>query len=406
MPAGFFSTAELHRKAPVGVAPRCNKCKLFEQCQSPKMKVSGKGQKRILIIGEAPGKDEDRQGRQFVGLTGQYLSDALQMLGVDMRQDCWLANSLACRPKGNATPTLLQVGYCRPNIVNLVKELKPEKILLFGAAAVQSLIGWLWKEDVGAIGRWIGWKIPCQRLNAWVCPMWHPSFVMRSDDGWGKKANPVRRLIWLRHLKAALKLENRPWSVVPDWKRQVGVCMDIDKAAQMIPAYWKESTRPVAFDLETNRLKPDHPNARIVSCSLSDGYGTLAYPWHGEAIRATKEFLFSPVPKIGFSNKFEDRWCRKLFGRGVRNWFWDGMLAAHVLDCRKQICSLKFQSFVNLGQESYDDAVKPFLEGEGGNGVNRIKEVDLPTLLTYNGLDSLLEHKLAMFQARQLGVTI
>ncbi len=56
MPAGFFSTAELHKPKPPPAVAQCGKCKLFQQCLSPKMPISGKGEKKILIVGEAPGE--------------------------------------------------------------------------------------------------------------------------------------------------------------------------------------------------------------------------------------------------------------------------------------------------------------------------------------------------------------
>jgi hypothetical protein len=149
-------------------------------------------------------------------------------------------------------------------------------------------------------------------------------------------------------------------------------------------------------------LKPDSKGAEIVCCSFSDGRVSYSYPWHGDAIRATDELLTeSDVPKIGFSSKFEQRWTLKEFGKSVRNWVWDGMLAAHLLDNRPNICSLSFQEFALLGYESHKD-IKPFLESKGSNLPNRIREVPLEKLLCYSALDSLVEWKVAQVQMKQL----
>src|SRR5262245_43419820 len=86
-------------------APRCGLCGLLNKCQSPKMEVYGKGKNGILIVGEAPGANEDEQGIPFVGKAGRYLRGILHGLDVNMRNDCWLTNSLICRPPNNATPT-------------------------------------------------------------------------------------------------------------------------------------------------------------------------------------------------------------------------------------------------------------------------------------------------------------
>jgi hypothetical protein len=78
------------------------------------------------------------------------------------------------------------------------------------------------------------------------------------------------------------------------------------------------------------------------------------------------------------------------------------MQAAHVLDNRHGITSVKFQAFVRLGVSLWDKDVSPFLEVDGGNQPNRIREVDLRQLLVYNGMDALLEYKLAEIMMKEL----
>jgi hypothetical protein len=79
------------------------------------------------------------------------------------------------------------------------------------------------------------------------------------------------------------------------------------------------------------------------------------------------------------------------------------MLAAHALDNRPGITSLKFQVFAMLGMGSYDDHIKPFLKTKGKLRLNHIDEIDERDLLLYNGLDSLYEYKLAQLQMPLLG---
>ena len=82
------------------------------------------------------------------------------------------------------------------------------------------------------------------------------------------------------------------------------------------------------------------------------------------------------------------------------------MLAAHVLDNRKGITGLKFQAFVQLGQESYNDHVGGLLKGDKKSHINRIHEIDVHDLLLYNGMDSLLTYKLAIIQMKEMGVDL
>jgi hypothetical protein len=89
-------------------------------------------------------------------------------------------------------------------------------------------------------------------------------------------------------------------------------------------------------------------------------------------------------------------------GHGVKNWAWDGMQAAHVLDGRTGITSLKFQAFVQFGLPLWNKTVEPYLEADGGNQKNRIDKCDLHELLLYCGLDSLIEFRLAKKQMKEM----
>jgi uracil-DNA glycosylase family 4 len=363
------------------------------------MEPTGEGLERVLVVGEAPGAQEDLEGVQLVGKSGKRLRRELRALGWDLDRDCWKTNAAICRPPGNQIKST-HIESCRPNLNKAIEDLKPEVILLLGGSAVESLIGQDWQKDLGPLGRWVGWQIPSQRINAWICPTYHPSYLERKND-------PVLDLCFRKHLEAALALEGRPWKEVPDWESSVDCFYEPEKAATMIRCFIGDS--PVAFDYETDRIKPDHPDSWIRTCSLSDGKVTIAYPFDGEAMEATSEFLKSPTPKIGWNLKFEQRWSEKVLKHRVRDWFWDGMIASHVLDNRPGITSAKFQAFAKLGLSSYESAVLPFLKAvgnqQGKNTPNRIRECDLETLLVYNGLDSLVEYKLAELQGKEMGLT-
>lgn len=345
---------------------------------------------------------EDMQNRQFCGASGRLLEDSLRRYGVDMRRDAWLANSAACRPPRNELPEKT-IEYCRPNVINAVQELQPEVIVPLGTSAVKSLLGWLWKAEVGSISRWVGWRVPYIRLNSWICPVYHPSYVLRNEDPFDRHLN-VSRKIFERDLRRVSRLRGRPHESPPDYKKKLRIIHDSGQAATEIRRFLT-SRVPVAFDYENDRLSPYSDDAEIVSCALSDGETAVAYPWHGEAVTATREFLLSPVPKIATQLKHEAKWTRKDLGCGVRNWWLDTLLAAHVLDNRPMIASIKFQAFVLLGVDSWNDHIEPYLKGKGSNGRNRIREIPVDRLLEYNALDALYEWHVAMIQARELGLS-
>lgn len=406
MPDGFFSTSTLPmlERPESTLLPQCGLCKLNLGCKSPKMEPTGRGKRKILVVAEAPGKDEDREGVQLVGNSGRDLMSLMRWCGVEMRRDCWLTNSLICRPPDNKIPNPMMVEWCRPNLIRTVNELQPEIIIPLGSTAVESVLGWLWKDgELGGIMRWAGYQIPLQKLNTWICPTYHPAFLLHSKD-------PVAKLQFHAHIKAALELKGRPWGdELPDYESQVEVIHNPDKAARAIKEITEQGGM-AAFDYETNMLKPDSEAAKIFSCSIANKHRTIAYPWHGKAINATKQFLVSSdVRKVASNAKFEQRWTMKKLGVRIGGGkMWDTMLAAHAMENAskvRKITSIKFQAFVKLGMADYSAAVEPYLRTKTkvGNEPNRVHELDLQTLLLYNGLDSLLELKVARVQLKKLG---
>jgi len=396
---GFFEASEVREKDPRPMLlPQCGACKLLKQCRSPLMEVSGEGAMGILVVGEAPGQHEDEQGVQFVGESGQVLRSALSHAGVDLDRDCWKTNALVCRPPKNRKPTQDEINYCRPNLIKTIETLKPRHIIPLGAAATSALLSPLWRENIGIISQWVGWHIPLQKWNCWVTPTYHPSFVLRSKED---KSGKVIKVWFERHLEQALTLSGRPWKKIPDYPSQVRVIEDPRVAAALIRGFI-EKKHPCSFDYETNRLKPDPDNARIVTAAISRrGEETIAYPFLGEAVDATGEFLRSDLPKIGANTKFEDRWTIKQFGHRVNNWVWDGMNNAHILDNRRHVTSVEFQAFVRLGFEPWSYHIKPFLSNAGLDGLNRIYDIKLTDLLMYGGLDALVEYHVGVHQRKE-----
>lgn len=376
----------------------------------------GEGKRKILIVGEAPGYEEDVKNVPFVGKTGQRLRRELKDLGIDLERDCWVTNALVCRPvpprdefgneKGNTPPTDAQVDHCRPNVLKVVEDTNPVVVIPLGSHAVRSVIGYLWRENCGGVERWSGWRVPCQKWNCWVCPTYHPSFVEREDE-----KSPLASNIFRGHLERALSFAKRPWKQVPDYPSRCRFVYDPQEAGDVIREMTKAKT-PVAFDYETNALKPDYALTRIVCCSVSDGKQSVGFIWGGDAVKAMKEFLASDCPKIASNLKFETRWSLAHVGVNPRNWLWDTMLAGHVLDNRREVTSIKFLGFALLGQVPWDETVSLFLKPKpedqkkyGANALNQIHKTDMMALLRYCAMDSLMEWLVARKQMKMLGFT-
>lgn len=389
---GFFTASAVQREKPVGLIPKCGSCGLLKTCKSPKMPVSGDGARKVLVVGEAPGATEDDQNRPFVGKAGQRLRETLGSLGVRLDRDAWTTNSLICRPPENAKPESKQIAYCRPNLLKAIETYEPQVIVTLGHSALVSVLGPYWKSDIGSMERWAGWTIPLEKH--WVVPTYHPSFLLRME-------NSLLDRLFSDHLEAAFAIDEAP-PKQPDWRGGIEILYDEDEVFEALTEI-DDCSEWVAVDYETNCLKPEYPKAKIWSCAVSNGSRTVSYPWVGGNITVTGEFLRSKrTRKIASNLKMEERWTLKTFGHGVRRWGWDTMLAAHCLDNRQGICSLKFQSLVKMGVPLYNTTVEPYLESHDGP-YNRIHEIETATLLTYGGMDAILEWALAMKQRKEMG---
>jgi uracil-DNA glycosylase len=157
---------------------------------------------RVMFVGEAPGGDEDRIGRPFVGRAGQLLDRMLSAIGLD-REKVYIANVVPWRPPGNRTPTPQETQICLPFIERQIHLANPEFLVCLGASAVRTLLG----AEGGimrARGSWFDYRhqIGCE-IKALA--MLHPAFLLRQ---------PVhKRFAWadMRALESALKGMS-PWA--------------------------------------------------------------------------------------------------------------------------------------------------------------------------------------------------
>jgi uracil-DNA glycosylase family 4 len=151
----------------------CTRCELSRGRTQTVFGV-GNTQADLLVIGEAPGADEDRQGEPFVGRAGQLLNSMLRAMG-NPRASVYIANMLKCRPPGNRDPRPEEVASCHPYLQRQLELLQPRLILAVGRIAAQNLLA----TDT-AIGRLRG---QVHRFGAQATPLivtYHPAYLLRS----------------------------------------------------------------------------------------------------------------------------------------------------------------------------------------------------------------------------------
>ncbi|MEM2760597.1 MAG: uracil-DNA glycosylase [Nitrososphaerales archaeon] len=123
------------------IAEQVRKCTLCDLCKGRKNAVPGEGcsYARIMFVGEAPGRNEDEQGRPFVGAAGKLLTLALEEAGLS-REDVFITNVVKCRPPNNRVPTDQERASCRPYLERQIKLIDPAIICILGRTAYESLL--------------------------------------------------------------------------------------------------------------------------------------------------------------------------------------------------------------------------------------------------------------------------
>lgn len=156
--------------------------------------ADGNPDARVMFVGEAPGADEDRVGKPFMGRSGQLLDRMMKAIGLD-RTGAYVANIVPWRPPGNRNPTPQEVSVCRPFIERQIELVDPDLIVCLGSPSTQTLTGT--KDGIlKARGRFFPYRLPNREVRALATL--HPAYLLRQ---------PVqKRLAWrdFRLVRAAL----------------------------------------------------------------------------------------------------------------------------------------------------------------------------------------------------------
>jgi len=130
----------------------------------------------IMFVGEAPGRDEDMQGKPFVGRSGQLLDRIMAAIGLD-RSKAYIANAVPWRPPGNRDPTPQEVTICRPFIERQIELVNPKVLVCLGARSAAAILG-INEGILKLRGRWMNFDVagrPCRAVATL-----HPAFLLRS----------------------------------------------------------------------------------------------------------------------------------------------------------------------------------------------------------------------------------
>jgi DNA polymerase len=167
-----------------GDTAACTACALGV---SRNLAVPGEGVPRplVMIIGEGPGADEDASGRPFVGKAGQLLDKMLASVGLWRNKNCYIANTVKCRPPGNRDPEGEEIAACFPFLERQIRLLKPRVILCAGRVAARTLLKT--SEGINSLRGDFGeyWIKPAgtrEETSIPVLPTFHPSAILRDES--------------------------------------------------------------------------------------------------------------------------------------------------------------------------------------------------------------------------------
>ena len=159
------------------LASACAACRRCGLADGRQQVVVGRGnpRARLLLIGEAPGAQEDLEGLPFVGRSGQLLDRLLQSAGIDSNREAYICNVVKCRPPDNRKPSAAELAACRPWLEQQIALADAPLVLLVGASALQGVLGI--KGGITSLrGQWMPWQ------GRWLMPILHPSYLLRNPS--------------------------------------------------------------------------------------------------------------------------------------------------------------------------------------------------------------------------------
>ncbi|MBL8661165.1 MAG: uracil-DNA glycosylase [Rhodospirillales bacterium] len=153
---------------------------------------------RVVLIGEAPGSEEDRRGLPFVGPSGQLLDRMLASIGLS-RESVFISNTVFWRPPGNRSPSSGEVAVCMPFVERMIELIDPQIVVSLGGPAANALFGRA--EGIGRLrGRWLTYQTPQLARPIAATALFHPAYLLRTP---GQK-----RLAWRDLLAIRAKLDD------------------------------------------------------------------------------------------------------------------------------------------------------------------------------------------------------
>ena len=346
---------------------------------------SGDKGARIMIVGEAPGEQEDTHGRPFVGPVGMFLRETLKELGID--DDVILTNAVRCRPEANKKPSVKVIESCHAKLEADIEYYNPQAILLMGNTPLKSVL-----NETG-ITNWRG--TPFFVDDRLVIPTYHPSYVRRRfSDGDNETLSD-----WISDIEyvasAVSDKDEISQQVVSNIDRSYLVA-DTEKLLSRMVRDMRAASRAgkaVAFDTEVSSLVAIDAELLCVSFSAV-GYSSWVVPIsHAESVWRDMpdvplgyiETILNECGIVGHNLKFDHL---QMLMRGIRiaNTIGDTMILSSLIDPRRGLHGLKRLAAIYLWMGDYDAELDAY---RYTHKIKSYAEIPADILFPYAALDAI-----------------
>jgi uracil-DNA glycosylase family 4 len=361
----------------------CETCGLYKGCRSPKINYRGRGELGIMFIGIGPGREEDKQGKFFVGDSGVTLQEIMDEFDLNISRDCYLHNLVACRTPDNRLPAEDEIKACKSRLLKDIQEIKPKMIITLGKEPTKFLFKQCGIATEG-ISTVHGMVFPIHKFNCWLGCTYHPAAIVRDETSDYVKV-VGRRSIVINDIEQTLDYLDKPLPKFFD-RENCHLITDSNECVRVLRDM-TNTDKPTAFDYETTCISAFEEDAQILTVALCDDIShSFCIPlgmnnWNtvetAYVYDALKRFLESRTPKIVQNVNMEETWSRVHVGASIYKLSCDTMIRHHVVWCRRGTADLDFQTHILTG-DNYKNMVNK----------KKVKSEPIAKVAIYNGLDA------------------
>lgn len=371
----------------------CAKCGLQTSCKTVKMQpdtghISADMPCEILVVGEAPGAEEDISGIPFTGNSGRLLREV-------MSEECLgqfgivFTNVIHCRPPDNKTPSAMQMKHCLPQLLEEIEMYNPRLIILAGNTPLKALLG-----ETG-ITTWQG--VLVEKDGRAYLPVYHPAYVLRNTEAITAFADSIR--------KAADYMEGKDSAVIDVLQKYK--MLKVQTAAEAAAMEEILLAEPIiSFDTESNiGVEPFSAGTFPIACSFAAENIAYAVILNQETVPAVHRILQSRVPKVLHNAKYDYQVIFAEYGIRINNIVGDTMLLSYILDSTPGRHGLKELAGRHLGMYEYDAPLKEYYQQHPEADPSRkgdMSRVPHEILLEYASFDAIATFELHRILEKEL----